>query len=289
MSERPQGVRERPDPVYEVPGDRLALLDLIDACFPGLPAGIDRARELGFDWARVTWPFVARVDGEIIAHTGVLLHRVLLDGEVQEVAGIHAVATHPAFRRRGLARQTLQEAMAWVDERFQTAKLGTDVPPVYAPHGFEPVVPHTFAVDHEGGEARGRPATPDELWSRCDGRDPVSHRFASLDPGWLVGIDLAIQRRTPADLHLLEPLDAVVDWNVDANGVLHLHDVFAPTLPPLADLLALAPAHAGVRIAFCPDRLAPDARPVPQNDGVWMVRGRWPLSGPIGMGRLMEH
>ena len=43
-------------------------------------------------------------------------------------------------------------------------------------------------------------------------------------------------------------------------------------------------------LAFCPDRLAPDAVPEARpDDGVWMAHAAEPLDGPVCMGRLMEH
>ena len=109
--------------------------------------------------------------------------------------------------------------------------------------------------------------------------------------GWLVGIDLALQRRTLGDLVVLDALGAVVDWSV-TDGVLELHDVFAGELPRLDDLLRLAPPHRAARVMFCADRLAPRAPAVPMPDaGWWMVRGDWPLGNevPFAVGRLADH
>ena len=230
-----------------------------------------------------------------VSHVGVLEHRVELDGRDVVVAGVHAVATRSDRRHRGLARACLADATRWIDERFSIAKLGTNVPAVYAPHGFRPLGLHHFAVDHAGGEDRGRPlrADTERAWflDLCARRDPVSHRFASRDPGWLVGIDLALQRRTLADLVVLDALGAVVDWSL-TDGVLELHDVFARELPRLDDLLRLAPPHRAARVMFCADRLAPRAPAVPMPDaGWWMVRGDWPLGDevPFAVGRLADH
>lgn len=262
---------------------------LFDDGFPGLSEKIAAAT---CPWEVVTEPFVAWDGDEAIGHVGVIAHRVQLAGAATEVAGIHAVVTRSDRRRAGVARRLLDEALAWADARFALAKLGTDVPDVYAPHGFRPAALHRFHVEHAGGEARGRPLAPDEwpwLEALLAERDPVSHRFSSLDPGWLVAIDLALQRRTVADLILLEELGAVVDWEL-CDGVLRLHDVFARELPPLDELLARAPRHERVELHVCPDRLAPDARPEAMPEaGVWMFRGDWRLDGPIAVSRLMEH
>ncbi|MCA9493138.1 MAG: GNAT family N-acetyltransferase [Myxococcales bacterium] len=289
-----QGVRQQADPAYRDPIRRRSLMALFDDGFPGLSARIEEARRAGFDWDVVTWPTIAWEGDEAVGHVGLLEHRVMLDGQDVLTGGIHAVVTRSDRRGHGIARDCLARSLADADRRYTVTKLGTDLPAVYAPQGFTPLVPHLFAVEHAGGEDGGRPVAEADRASfldLCARRDPVSWRFASLDPGWLVGIDLALQRRSLADLVALDELGAVVDWEV-VDGVLHLHDVFAAELPTLRDLLALAPPHAGVRLAMCPDRLAPDAVPVPQPDaGVFMVRGAWPLplELPLGVSRLAEH
>ncbi|MCB9686318.1 MAG: GNAT family N-acetyltransferase [Alphaproteobacteria bacterium] len=290
----PQGVRQRPDPDYADPTRRRSLMALLDDGFPGLSERIDVAGRDGFDWDLVTWPTIVWDGDEAVGHVGLIEHRVMLDGQDVLTGGIHAVVTRSDRRGRGIARDCLARALADADQRFAVTKLGTDLPAVYAPHGFVPITVHLFAVDHAGGEHRGRPLAEADRASfldLCARRDPVSWRFASLDPGWLVGIDLALQRRTLADLVALDELGAVVDWEV-RDGVLHLHDVFAEELPALRELLALAPPHTSVRLAMCPDRLAPDAVPFPQLDeGVLMARGAWPLPAdvPLGLSRLAEH
>ena len=281
-----------PHEVYLDPARRASLLRLLDDGFPGLPVRIAAAAAAGHRWEDVTEPFVAWDGAEAVGHVGVLAHRVQVAGAPTEVAGIHAVVTRSDRRRRGVARRLLDEAVAWADARFTLAKLGTDFPEVYAPHGFRALALHRFHVDHQGGEARGRPLAASEwpwLEALLGERAPVSHRLASLDPGWLVGIDLALQRRGLADLTLLEDLGAVVDWEV-VDGVLRLHEVIARELPPLAELLARAPRHRHVELHLCPDRLAPDARAeVMPEAGVWMFRGPWRLDGPIAVSRLAEH
>ena len=285
-----------PHPVYVDPRARASLFALLDDAFPrDLSERIATAAADGFVWEDVTEPFVRFEGGEAVSHVGVLEHRVELDGQDVVVAGVHAVATRSDRRHRGLARACLADATRWIDERFSIAKLSTNVPAVYAPHGFRPLGLHHFAVDHAGGEDRGRPlrADTERAWflDLCARRDPVSHRFASRDPGWLVGIALALQRRTLADLVVLDALGTVVDWSV-TDGVLELHDVFARELPRLDDLLRLAPPHRAARVMFCADRLAPRAPAVPMPDAGWlMVRGDWPLGDevPFAVGRLAEH
>ncbi len=290
-----QGLRPGgPAPCYVDPARRAALLGLLDHGFPGIAAGIERAAAEGFDWGAVTEPFVEWEGEAAVAHVGVLEHRLRLAGEDVVVAGVHAVVTREDRRRRGLARRTLSAALDWADRRSALAKLGTDLPEVYARHGFRRILLHRFELDHEGGEDRGRPLRPDERgWflELCARRVPVSERFDSLDPGWLIGLDLALGGRSLDALVVLDALGAVVEWSV-RDRVLHLHALISDAPVPLDAVLRLAPPHDGVALHLCPDRLAPTARPVPMPEaGVWMLRGAWPLGedAPIAISRLAQH
>ncbi|MEZ4655074.1 MAG: GNAT family N-acetyltransferase [Candidatus Eisenbacteria bacterium] len=258
----------------------------------------------------MTEPFVAWEDGEAVGHVGVLEHRIRLDGRDVLCAGVHAVATRSDRRGRGIARRLLTEALHWVDRRYGLCKLTTDVPAVYAPHGFRTVPLHRFLVleaapsqrhssrpsgdasESVGAQARpGAGPSPRMLDLLCSVRDPASDRLSSLDPGWLAGIDLALQGRVSRDLTGIPGLGAFVDWTV-RDGALEIHDVIAPSLPTLPELLAAAPPHERVELHMAPDRLAPDAVPIPQPEvGVLMVRGEWPFGDdvPLAVSRLGEH
>ena len=288
-----QGYRRGgPASCYADPARRASLLDLLDEGFPGLAARVAAAEASHGPWASVTEPFVRWEGPRAIGHVGVIAHRVRLAGATVEVAGVHAVCTRIDARGRGVARGLLVEACAWADRAHTTAKLFTDVPAVYASHGFREVPLHVFHVDRPGGEGGGRPLRADEalaFLALCAEREPVSDLFASLDPGWLVHIDLALQGRSPTALTAIDALGVVVDWRV-IDGTLEVRDVFARTLPPLDALTRYAPPHERVVLSMTPDRLAPDARPV-RVPGPMMVRGPWPLPWdlPLGVAPTAEH
>lgn len=284
-----------PAPIYRDADARADLMRLFDDGFGGLSARIELARQAGFHWDEVTEPFVVRdAAGAALGHVGVLEHRVVIDGAARRVAGVHAVVTRSDARGQGVARRALSEALAWADARYEVAMLATDLPAVYAPHGFEARPMCKFTVEHEGGAGGGRRLEPEDraaFEALCPRRDPVSHQFASRSGAWLPGIDLALQGRRLTDLTALDALGAVVDWTLRDDGVLELHDVFAEQLPALNAMLELAPAHTGVELFVMPDRLAPDATCVLRpDDGVWMVRpGAGLPPGPIAISRLAEH
>ncbi|MEM9695292.1 MAG: hypothetical protein AAGA56_22305 [Myxococcota bacterium] len=135
-----------------------------------------------------------------------------------------------------------------------------------------------------------------DIVGNCDGgycaqRDPVSSSFGSLDPGWLLAIVLSLQGRGLHDLVVLRQSDAMVDWELRDDGTLEVHDVIASRLPSLETLLREAPPHERVELFFCPDRLAPEATPIPlPEEGLWMVRPD-PGLGDIALAvpRLASH
>jgi GNAT superfamily N-acetyltransferase len=147
--------------MYVDPVKRESMFGLLDDGFPTIAARIAAAADAGFVWEDVTEPFVRFENDVAVSHVGVIEHRVLLDGHDTVVAGVHAVATRSDHRNRGLARECLNDAMHWIDDRFGVSKLATGVPAVYAPHGFRTLPLSEFMLDHAGGEDRGRPLRAD--------------------------------------------------------------------------------------------------------------------------------
>lgn len=116
----------------------------IDACF---------AHHFGrvpYTWAPMPWRVMARVDGELAGHLGVLQRTVLAGGREIPVAGIGAVTTHEAWRRRGVAAAMLNRAAEFMrDElhaRFGLLICREAVSPVYERAGWHTVPgPTSFA------------------------------------------------------------------------------------------------------------------------------------------------
>ncbi len=270
---------------------------LLDDGSPGLPGGIATAMSRGVSWDAVTEPFVGfDTDGAPVAHAGVLEHRLWRMGQEVLVVGMHAVVTRSDQRRRGWSRRVQEEALDWVDARYGLCKLATDDPGVYVGRGFREVPLHRFWVTHRGGADAGRPLTDADrapFLELCRYRDPVRHVFASLDPGWLVGIGLALQGRSLGDPVALDALDTVVDWRLRDDGVLELHDVFAAALPELPAILALAPPD-GVLLCVGADRLAPEAEAISLAGGGRvhgagrLARGRWRTLHRVQAGRALS-
>ncbi|MFO0578553.1 MAG: GNAT family N-acetyltransferase [Polyangia bacterium] len=277
-----------------------AIHRLFGEAFPRLPAAIERAAALGTRWARTTTPFALFAGEEAVAHVGVLAHPMWLDGKLRTFAGIHAVCTRQDRRRQGLARRLLQEALAWADARYDAVKLHTDLPEVYAPHGFRPLPLSRFRSTRE--PARGiekrllAPSTcpADEALLRrlLAQRTPVSLRCSSADDGWLLITDAAILGTLDTQLWYLPQQDAIVGVGEAEDGEPLITEVLAARLPPVEIVLAALPQPGPARFAFAPERFDADAQPVPAppEAGLLMVRGDWPETlAPLGLSPLWEH
>ncbi len=83
---------------------------------------------------------VGLVDGDVVSHV-VILHRAAYVGDlVISVAGVTAVATHPAHQGRGHGTRVMQDAVRLIRQRgYDLAMLTTRLPAFFARFGFREV------------------------------------------------------------------------------------------------------------------------------------------------------
>lgn len=83
---------------------------------------------------------VGVLDGNVISHV-VILHRlVFVGGQAISVAGVTAVATHPAYQREGYGTRVMQDAVRLIRRQgYDLAMLTTRVPRFFARLGFREV------------------------------------------------------------------------------------------------------------------------------------------------------
>jgi GNAT superfamily N-acetyltransferase len=260
-----------------------ALHTLQDRVWPKMSARIEAARKLGVHWEAETTPFAWVEEGRALAHVGVIAHPLRLLGEDRVVAGIHAVCVDPEARGRGLGRRCMEAALAWLDDRFDLAKLSTGIPTFYGRWGFSVVPTHRFVAERAGGGGPARPAVLDDTARICEllsARAPTSNVYATREPGWLPIINLARRRaRGPSA-------------RFPHCGSPRRSDVVGPELPCVEEVLGAIPFRfERVIYGFTPDRLDPGARPEPVSveDGVMQVRGAWPKLPPFAVSSIWEH
>jgi aminoglycoside 2'-N-acetyltransferase I len=132
--------------------DLAQLLDLFAACWPD---GDFSPEDANHAMGGVHWLADAR--GRVVGHASVVPRRFEAGGRRLLVGYVEAVATHPAWRRRGVASRLLAQANAHIRGQFDLGALSTGVAAVYRSNGWEHWRGPTFVMLATGPEP-----TPDE-------------------------------------------------------------------------------------------------------------------------------
>ena len=114
------------------PDELTALRDLFAAAWP------DGAfTDQDFEHAMGGPHWLAVLDGRIVAHASVDERRLEADGRPLRTGYLEAVATLPAFGRRGIASRLVGLASAHIIGAFELGALSTGVPAFYERLGWE--------------------------------------------------------------------------------------------------------------------------------------------------------
>ncbi|MBO3460206.1 GNAT family N-acetyltransferase [Aetokthonos hydrillicola CCALA 1050] len=252
--------------------------------FPG--AGIrdlaEQARKLGVAWEDASTPFARfHEDGSLISHVGVLEIPMRLMGEDVVVGGVHAVCTHPDFRRRGYYREIMNEVLDYCDKRYQTLVLTTSNPEFYHPFGFRFVQEHIFIATVNSPSSVNGIRLLDinniddvKLLHRLlETREPVSNIIGVVNAKALFLVNEATR-----SMYYFPDLDTIACMSIE-NNELKLYDLVAPKIFPLQELIQRIPHDIkSCCIYFNPQSLNINAEALPDmldGDSHLMVRGRF--------------
>ncbi|NJR40211.1 MAG: GNAT family N-acetyltransferase [Leptolyngbyaceae cyanobacterium CSU_1_4] len=241
-------------------------------------------RELGASWEAASTPFMKFEGGKAIAHVGVLELPLWIMGQPVQAAGIHAVATHPKFRRQGHYRDCIEAALEYCNTRYKTLILTTPQPELYYPFGFRRVLESAFTVSckvtpqKDGFRVLNLHHENDRtlLHRLLDTRRPISNVVGVLSekPVFLVN-------EASRPLYYAEDLDTLVVMEQEGDR-LHIFDVVADHALSLIEILRCIPDPVKeVILYFSPDRLEPKAQAIPQvlENAYLMVRGSFAAEG----------
>jgi GNAT superfamily N-acetyltransferase len=207
---------------------------------------------------------------------------MMVNGERRKVAALQSGAVRPKHRGKGLYRDLMQRAFAWIDaEGFELSILYTDKPTMYEPYGFKTVPLHKFAdpAPSAGHASPARLLSMDDqgnvaiLTKHINSRAPASALFSPLSHPAMFLVNAYWDRSVR--LSLLEDHDAVIAWRTSEGGVFQLLDIVAKVIPPLDAITSSLGAGASpVECFFSPDLLDWKATAViDENRLPFMVRG----------------
>jgi predicted N-acetyltransferase YhbS len=261
------------------------MFDLLYTVFPEVKDVLEEIKQLGITWERASTPFIYFHNDKVISHVGVLEIPMQIMNQLTTVGGVHAVATHPEFRRQGYYRKVMEEVLSYCDQLYETLVLTTLNPEFYTPFGFRVIPEYRFItqVKSQAGSNGFRVLNTAnrqdvELLHRLlETRSPVSHIVGVVNEKPLFCFNEGTRV-----LNYAEDLDLIACMNVE-NTTLHLFDIVATQIPPLKEILSRIPEIiAEVVIYFSPDRLDLDniqAFPYQLEDTVLMVRGEFTAEG----------
>lgn len=255
------------------------LFELLEIVFPGISSLAATIEGIGVSWEAASTPFVW-VEGEkVIAHVGVLEIPLVVMGKQTLVGGIHAVSTHPEFRRRGYYRQIMTEVLSYCDDRYQTLILTTAQPELYTPFGFRVVREHAFIAKPTSNSKSKKFRLLDiqdsedkKLLCRLlEERESVSQVVGLVKEK---AVWCFYEATNP--LFYAEDLEAIVCLELKGTR-LKLFDIVAPKICSLNAIVERIERKINeVEIYFSPDRLEVDYRAEPhifEGDSFLMVRG----------------
>ena len=254
------------------------LFDLLETVFPEVSQAAATGRALGAPWESASTPFIRFHDDTAITHVGVVEIPLQLLGQTVTVGGIHAVCTHPQFRRRGYYRQVMEEVLEYCDRRYATLVLTTMQPEFYEPFGFRVVKEHAFITkcNSTGSTASWRSLNTSDpkdiklLHRLLETRAPVSNIVGVINEKPVFCVNEGSR-----PLYYIEDLDLIVCLEIEATQ-LRLFDLVGTSIPTLAVILENIPHFIEEVVTyFSPDHLEADFRAFPHVlEQAWlMVRG----------------
>ena len=86
----------------------------VNYVFASAPSEVDDLTTPAADWTTCAW-----VDGQLATTLATLPFTVRLNGNPVKIGGVTAVGTMPAYRRQGLLRKVMHEALRLMHERDQ--------------------------------------------------------------------------------------------------------------------------------------------------------------------------
>ena len=119
---------------HQVPEDERRQMDAwLDQVF-----GYDN---LGIEWAKDDWSVLARLDGQVVSHVGIVERIGTVEGQPVRLGGIGGVATLPDRRRHGYAEAALRTAAEFMRNElrveFGLLICGDQMMPYYGKLGWQ--------------------------------------------------------------------------------------------------------------------------------------------------------
>lgn len=216
-------------------GKEKPYFNLLDDCFPGIKANIFRCDVLGFPWSNIH--FVKEDKGEVVSHVGLMEYPLLIEGKLHTVAALHAICTKASHRRKGLASELIQEALAWAKTRYEYVLLFTEIPEFYEKLSFRYIQESRFHLAYKRPKG-SKPIQPvispqdDALFRNSfHAQAPLSQRLWVKEDGAIHAFN-ALFGTSPIywSVYYCPAFHGLISFFLE-DKTLHLFDIVASTMP----------------------------------------------------------
>ena len=231
---------------------------LMDSCFPGVKVMADKGKMHNAHWDKSSTPFIMRQNHEVIAHLGILPFEFIIQEKHYQGAALHGICTKQEFRRKGLFRQLMQEALEYVRQHFDFAFMFTDKPYLYEQFGFKAVKEYDFIYDYtpqnnQNNKVRMLDLDDSREWallqSHYQNRIPLSKAVSIINE-----TTVATLNALHMPVYYLEDYDVLVVYQMK-DHILYVKDIIAIKPCDLNSILnCIGNDATKIILQFIPDR-----------------------------------
>lgn len=236
-------------------------IKLIDEVFPGCKEFAKNGIKYNASWSEGSTPFIVEKNGEIIAHAGVWPLTFILNGQEHHSAAIHGVCVKHQHRGKGYFKQLMQEAMQYVENRFDSSILFTVKPYLYQSYPYKAMLPEYDFVISE--KIKFKTKNSDLRILTVNSADDLnimhhllSHRLPLSNQLSLNGKNakaLFILNTLHKSVYYSEKLSALIVYEI-VNNTLYIKEMVTQKPYQIADLIELIPGdYQKIVMQFCPD------------------------------------
>lgn len=237
-----------------------ACLSLLDTCFPGIKQLADTGKLYHAHWDQVSIPFVHYLKDELVGHLGLIPLHLIINNKTYTAAALHGICVKASFRRQGIFRELMHEAMAYIYHHYDFAFLFTDNASLYEPFGFKRKEENDFVLEDIPTNPRVHTfrklnlTHPTDLKLMQDllaKRLPISEHFGIVQEQVIFTLD--VLKRA---IYYSDALNLLIVYYVK-DEVLYLQDLVFIEPVELDIVLASIPdTYKKVVLQFCPDRFS---------------------------------
>lgn len=233
-------------------------INLMNGIFPGIKKVAVAGIKYNARWDRISIPFIKEVNGQVIAHLGLIPFEVVLNHKPCRIAALHGICVHEDYRGRGYFKKLMVEALGYVQNNFDAAVLFTNKSHLYTAYNFYALPEYDFVVNANIFEKKSSDlqllnlANEDDLLiidNLLNNHLTVSDQFGFINEKFIFILD-----HLSRNIYFSPSLNILLSYEV-IDQTLYLRYIASQKQYALYEILALiSQSFNKVILQFCPDK-----------------------------------